>query len=91
MINEMEAKLPYTSLEFCFCSQNFEKIDINRRDLGIAGDIINYSMVSISAGSTEILENYMKSQGINNNTIKFYKIKLMGNFGIFPIFLKDRT
>ena len=78
----MEAKLPYTSLEFCFCSQNFEKIDINRRDLGIAGDIINYSMVSISAGSTEILENYMKSQGINNNTIKFYKIKLMGNFGI---------
>ena len=82
MINEMEAKLPYTSLEFCFCSQNFEKIDINRRDLGIAGDIINYSMVSISAGSTEILENYMKSQGINNNTIKFYKIKLMGNFGI---------
>ena len=82
MINEVEAKLPYTSLEFCFCSQNFEKIDINRRDLGIAGDIINYSMVSISAGSTEILENYMKSQGINNNTIKFYKIKLIGNFGI---------
>ncbi len=82
MINKIEAKSPYTSLEFCFCSQNFEKIDINRRDLGIAGGITNYSMVSISAGSTEILENYMKSQGINNNTIKFYKIKLMGNFGI---------
>lgn len=85
----IENKNIYKGLE-CSCN-HFEKIPINRRDLGIAGDIINYSMVSISAGSTEILENYMKSQGINNNTIKFYKIKLMGNFGIFPIFLKDRT
>ena len=83
-----ENKYIYKCLEFQ-CNE-FEKIPINRRDLGIAGDIINYSMVSISAGSTEILENYMKSQGINNNTIKFYKIKLIGNFGIFPILLKGR-
>ena len=88
MINEVEAKSPYISLEFCFYNQNFEKIDINRRGLGITGDIINYSMVSISAGSTELLESYMKNQGIDKNIAKFYKSKVVGNFGLYSYLFK---
>ncbi|MCI5787014.1 MAG: hypothetical protein MR025_06165 [Helicobacter trogontum] len=82
---------PYISLDICICKEKFEKIPIERRDLGIAGDITNYSIAIVGAGTTESMKNYMHNQGISNKLNKIYEYKLMGNFGIFPIFLKDRT
>lgn len=79
---------PYISLDICICKEKFEKIPIERRDLGIAGDITNYSIAIVGAGTTESMKNYMHNQGISNKLNKIYEYKLMGNFGIFSYLFK---
>lgn len=91
MENNPKTQSPYISLEFCSCKQDFTQIPITRRDLGNTGTFINYSMVVVGTGSSELLSKYMDSQEISKRVNTLYKYKLMGNFGIFPIFLKDRT
>ncbi|MCI5786163.1 MAG: hypothetical protein MR025_01745 [Helicobacter trogontum] len=49
------------SLEFCSCKQNFAQIPIARRDLGNTGTFVNYSMVVVGTGSSELLSKYMKT------------------------------
>ena len=83
-----QTQSPYISLEFCSCQQDFTQIPINRRDLGSTGTFINYSMVAIGTGSSELLSKYMDSQRISNKLNKIYEYKLMGNFGIFSYLFK---
>ncbi|GAB0174074.1 hypothetical protein NHP164001_20990 [Helicobacter trogontum] len=39
-IYKINNNTPYISLDICICKEKFEKIPIERRDLGIAGDIV---------------------------------------------------
>ncbi|RDU60222.1 hypothetical protein CQA53_11000 [Helicobacter didelphidarum] len=83
-----QTQSPYISLEFCSCQQDFTQNLINRRDLGSTGTFINYSMVAVGTGSSELLSKYMDSQGISNKLNKIYGYKLTGNFGIFSYLFK---
>lgn len=80
--------VPYISLDICICKEKFEKIPIERRDLGNTGTFINYSMVVVGTGSSELLSKYMDSQEVSKRVNTLYKYKLMGNFGIFSYLFK---
>ncbi|TLE07594.1 hypothetical protein [Helicobacter bilis] len=88
MENNTQTQSPYISLEFCSCKQNFAQIPIARRDLGNTGTFVNYSMVVVGTGSSELLSKYMDSQEISKRVNTLYKYKLMGNFGIFSYLFK---
>lgn len=90
MSSNTQTQPPYISLEFCSYQQDFSQIPITRRDLGNTGTFIHCSMVVTGAGSSELLSKHMVSQGVSRGVNKLYKYKLIGNFGIFPIFLKGR-
>lgn len=86
--NNAQTQSPYISLEFCFCQQDFSQIPIARKDLGSTGTFINYSMVVVGAGSSELLSQYMDSQGVSKRVNRLYEYKLMGNFGILSYLFK---
>lgn len=88
MPNHSQSESPYTSLEFCYCQQDFTQNPITRRDLGNTGTLVNYSTVVAGTGSSEILSKYMENQGVSNKVNAFYKYKLIGNFGIFSYLFK---
>ena len=79
---------PYISLDVCICNEKFHRIPIERRDLGIVGDITNYSMAVVGASATDFTKNYMHNQGVSNKLNKVYEYKLMGNFGVFSYLFK---
>ncbi|MBZ7965003.1 hypothetical protein, partial [Campylobacter sp. 2457A] len=88
MENKQQVYSPYIALEFYSYQQEFTQMPIDRRDLGNMGTFINYSMIIAGAGSGELLNDYMRAQGISNTINEFYKYKLMGNFGIFSYLFK---
>lgn len=88
MSNHLQSDALYTSLSFCFYSQGSEKIPADKRDLGNVGVAINYALVVAGATSDEMLQKYMKNNGVSNITKTFYHYKIMGNFGMLSYFLK---
>ncbi|RDU59679.1 hypothetical protein CQA53_11325 [Helicobacter didelphidarum] len=79
----------YTGLQVC-TPPNFKELPTPLNDFGLGGKTTTYSMTVLGAYSSEVLGRYMQKQGASGGINTFYKYKLMGNFGIFPIFLKDR-
>ncbi|WP_334089294.1 N-acetylmuramoyl-L-alanine amidase [Helicobacter typhlonius] len=76
----MENKNIYKGLE-CHCNE-FEKIPIHRRELGIAGDVATYGVAITEGFAIYGAEKYLNNMNINSTTTEVAKLKIKMNFGI---------
>lgn len=76
----------YKGLE-CQCSE-FERIPINRRELGMAGEASSYTLsIAVALGEYKV-NSYLNTQGVSNGIKNLSSIKINANAGILNFLFK---
>lgn len=70
----------YKALE-CHCNE-FKRIPIYRRELGIAGNVATYGLAITEGFAIYGAEKYLNNMNINSTTTEVAKLKIKMNFGI---------
>ncbi|WP_439848040.1 hypothetical protein, partial [Helicobacter trogontum] len=72
----------------CVCSPEFEKIPINRRELGMAGVTTSYTLSIGGALADYKMDKYLESQNVSKGVRFLSSVKITTNFGILSFLYK---
>ena len=72
----------------CVCSPEFEKIPINRRNLGMTGVATSYTLSIGGALVDYKMDKYLKSQNVSKGVRFLSSVKITTNFGILSFLYK---